>query len=72
MRAAPVPALEAGLVPGLGSGPGWHGQRWIPAPPKERPYMQEIERSPGRLRIAWPAEPSANRPVDPQVQAAYQ
>ena len=41
-----------------------------PAPPKERPYMQEIERSPGRLRIAWPAEPSANRPVDPQVQAA--
>ena len=43
-----------------------------PAPPKERPYMEEITRSPGRLRIAWPAEASARRPVDPQVQAALE
>ena len=26
------------------------------APPKERPYVEEIERSPGRLKIAWSAE----------------
>jgi len=43
-----------------------------PAPPKERPYMEEITRSPGRLRIAWPAESSSRRPVDPQVQAALE
>ena len=43
-----------------------------PAPPKERPYMEEIARSPGRLRIAWPAEASSRRPVDPQVQAALE
>jgi amidase len=43
-----------------------------PAPPKERPYIEEITRSPGRLRIAWPAEASSSRPVDPQVQAALE
>jgi amidase len=34
--------------------------------------VEEIIRSPGRLRIAWPAEPSSRRPVDPQVQAALE
>ena len=43
-----------------------------PAPPKERPYVEEIGRSPGRLRIAWPHQPPASRPVDPQVQAALE
>jgi amidase len=43
-----------------------------PAPPKERPYLDEIARSPGRLRIAWQAEPPASRPVDPEVQAALE
>jgi len=43
-----------------------------PAPPKERPYAEEITRSPGRLRIAWPAEAASSRPVDPEVQAALE
>ena len=43
-----------------------------PAPPKERPYLEEITRAPGRLRIAWQAEPPVNRPVDPEVQGALE
>lgn len=42
------------------------------APHKERPYMEEIERSPGRLRIAWSSETPSGRPIDPQVQAALE
>jgi amidase len=41
-----------------------------PAPPKERPYVEEIERSPGRLKIAWSAETPSGRPIDPEVEAA--
>ena len=41
-----------------------------PAPPKERPYMEEITRSPGRLKIAWSAETPSGRPIDPVVEAA--
>ena len=43
-----------------------------PAPAKERPYVEELGRSPGRLRIAFPATASPNRPVDPEVQAALE
>jgi len=40
------------------------------APPaKERPYMEEIERAPGRLRIAWSSETANGRPIHPEVQA---
>ncbi|HWE99393.1 MAG TPA: amidase [Caulobacteraceae bacterium] len=39
------------------------------APAKERPYLEEIERSPGRLRIAWSAETPSGRPIDPEVEA---
>jgi len=43
------------------------------APPaKDRPYMQEIERSPGRLRIAWSSLTANGRPVHPEVQAALE
>lgn len=42
------------------------------APNKDRPYMEEIERSPGRLRIAWSSETPSGRPIDPQVQAALE
>ena len=41
-----------------------------PAPPKDRPYVEEIERSPGKLRIAWSAETPSGRPIDPEVEAA--
>ena len=43
-----------------------------PAPPKERPYMQEIERSPGKLRIAWSSETPSGRPIEPEIQAALE
>jgi len=42
------------------------------APHKARPYMEEIERSPGRLRIAWSSETPSGRPIDPQIQAALE
>lgn len=43
-----------------------------PAPPKERPYVEEITRSPGKLRIAWSGETPSGRPIDPQIQAALE
>ena len=43
-----------------------------PAPPKERPYMEEIERSPGKLRIAWSSETPSGRPIEPEIQAALE
>lgn len=42
------------------------------APPQARPYLEEIERSPGRLRIAWSSETPAGRPIHPEVQAALE
>ncbi len=41
-------------------------------PPKSGPYLQEIERNPGRLRIAWSSETPSGRPIDPEVQAALE
>jgi amidase len=43
-----------------------------PAPPKERPYVEEILRSPGKLRIAWSSETPSGRPIDPEIQAALE
>jgi amidase len=43
-----------------------------PAPPKERPYVEEITRSPGKLRIAWSSETPSGRPIDPEIQAALE
>jgi amidase len=41
------------------------------APPaKDRPYTEEIERGPGRLRIAWSSETANGRPIHAEVQAA--
>jgi amidase len=41
-----------------------------PAPPKARPYLEEILLSPGSLRIAWSAETPSGRAIDPEVEAA--
>jgi amidase len=41
-------------------------------PPKERPYVEEIERRPGKLRIAWSSETPSGRPIDPEIQAALE
>jgi amidase len=43
-----------------------------PAPLKARPYAQEIEASPGRLRIAWSAETPSGRPIHPEIGAALE
>jgi len=42
------------------------------APAKDRPYMEEITRSPGRLRIAWSSETANGRPIQPEIQAALE
>jgi amidase len=41
-------------------------------PPKAGSYMDEIGRSPGKLRIAWSSETANGRPIDPEVQAALE
>src|SRR5512146_210308 len=43
-----------------------------PPPPKERPYLEEVARSPGRLRIAWSSETPSGRPIEPEIQAALE
>lgn len=43
-----------------------------PAPAKDRPYVEEITRSPGKLRIAWSSETPSGRPIDPEIQAALE
>ncbi len=39
------------------------------APPPERPFLDEVGVDPGRLRIAFTAEPAVPHPVDPAVIA---
>ncbi|MGH7022829.1 MAG: amidase [Caulobacteraceae bacterium] len=41
-----------------------------PAPPKERPYAEEVGRAPGRLRIAFSAETPSGAEIDPEVHSA--
>jgi amidase len=41
-----------------------------PAPPKARPYIEEVAASPGKLRIAWSAETPNGRPIHEEVEAA--
>jgi amidase len=43
-----------------------------PAPAKDRPYVEEITRSPGKLRIAWSSETPSGRPIEPEIQAALE
>ena len=43
-----------------------------PAPAKERPYLEEVGRSPGKLRIAWSSETPSGRPIDDEIQAALE
>lgn len=43
-----------------------------PLAPPERPYAQEIERDPGKLRIAFSARSPLGTPVDPEVVDAVE
>jgi amidase len=40
------------------------------APAKAGPYLAELERSPGRLRIAWSAETPSGRPIPDEMMQA--
>jgi amidase len=42
------------------------------SPAKDRPYVEEITRDPGRLRIAWSSETANGKPIDPEVRAALE
>ena len=39
------------------------------SPAKSGPYLEEVSRSPGRLRISWSSETANGKPIDPEVQA---
>lgn len=41
-------------------------------PAKTRPYMEEIEKSPGKLRIAYSSETPSGRPIDAEVQKGFE
>ncbi|MDH4385678.1 MAG: amidase family protein [Caulobacter sp.] len=38
-------------------------------PAKTGPYLEEVSRSPGRLRISWSSETANGKPIDPEIQA---
>jgi amidase len=42
------------------------------APPKQRPYAEEVARDPGRLKIAFTTRASTGVPVHPEVVAAVE
>jgi amidase len=41
-----------------------------PAPPKARPYLQEVATPPGRLRIRFTDETPSGQPIHPEIAAA--
>jgi len=41
-----------------------------PPPPKAGPYLAEVGRPPGRLRVTWSSETPNGRPIDPEVERA--
>ena len=41
-----------------------------PAPPKTRPFVEEVGCAPGRLRVAWSAETPRGHSIDREVEAA--
>ncbi len=42
------------------------------APPKTGPFLDEVGKSPGRLRIAWSSQTPNGKPIDPEIQAALE
>jgi len=41
-------------------------------PQKERPYLEEVTRSPGKMRIAFSSETPSGKPIDPEIRAALE
>ncbi len=44
---------------------------WYNAPPPERPFLSQMDVTPGRLRIGITSTPTIPMPVDPEVEAAH-
>ncbi len=42
------------------------------SPPKDRPYLEEIETSPGALRVAFHSETPMGKPVHPEIRSALE
>jgi amidase len=42
------------------------------SPRQDGPYLDEVSKSPGKLRIAWSSETPTGMPVDPEVRAALE
>jgi amidase len=41
-------------------------------PAKERPYIEEMARAPGKLRIGWSSETPRGEPIEPEIRAALE
>ncbi len=41
-------------------------------PKKERPYLEEVSRSPGKLKIFWSGATPSGRPIAPEMQSAIE
>jgi len=41
-------------------------------PAKERPYLEEVSRTPGKLRIAFSSETPNGKPIDPEIRASLE
>jgi amidase len=41
-------------------------------PAKSGPYLEDVSKSPGKLKIAWSAETAGGKPIDPEIQAALE
>jgi amidase len=52
--------LDATGYPEPGSPYAW--------PAKERPYLDEVTRAPGKLRVAWSSERPSGKPIDEEIQ----
>jgi amidase len=42
------------------------------APPKAGPYLDEVSKTPGRLKISWSSETPRGQPIDPEMRAALE
>ena len=41
-------------------------------PAKAGLYLDEVSKSPGKLTIAWSSQTASGRPIDPEIQAAFE
>lgn len=42
------------------------------APAQAGPYLDEVSKAPGKLRIAWSSETPTGNPIEPEIQAALE